>query len=151
MSMRKIIVFLLVFTFFSTLSQEQISEYGLIGEWKITVDVGKAVEEIEEESETILEEIIAGSLSEIVKFMMDNIKLYIQFKKGGDVIVYADAYELYSKEVDYFRWYIRENKLYIEDTRNNDRNWSNDDEWEMKGGKLVLENDDMIISMVKVQ
>ena len=135
-----------LFITFGVTAQDKIYEKDLIGEWKMVIEMDGVLEELEEEaeeSETILAEVIMKSVSGIVEGVMDNLDIYIEFKRGGKAIVYVDAFDADTEEDD-SEWYIKGNRLYIEDLDNDNFNWDSDDDdyWVMKDGVLFLEMDD---------
>lgn len=152
--MKKTILFAVVaFISVGTFAQEKITEGKLLGKWKMTIEMDEVIDELEEEAEeaeTILAEVILKSVSGLVGGVMDNIDIYVEFKRGGDAIIRVDAFNNDKEEED-TRWYVRGNKLYIEDTKDDDINWDSNDGWLMKDGILVLDDDDNDVTVYMVK
>ena len=147
-----------LFVTFGATAQDKIYEKDLIGNWKMVIDMDGVIEELDEEAEdadNLFAEVIMKSVSGLVEGVMDNIDIYMEFERGGDVVVYVDAFDTDSEEDD-AEWYIKGNRLYIEDLDNDNLNWDSDDDdyWVMDDGVLYLENrdddDEVKIYMIRV-
>ncbi|MEP4134642.1 MAG: hypothetical protein ABJL71_08455, partial [Cyclobacteriaceae bacterium] len=70
--------------------------------------------------------------------ILEEIDIYLEFKKGGEVEVLVDAFG--ETETEYTKWTIdNKGRLYIEDTEH----FSSDhDYWMMKDGILIDVSDD---------
>ncbi|MCP4458578.1 MAG: hypothetical protein GY816_11225 [Cytophagales bacterium] len=134
-------------------AQERMTENDIVGSWKMIIDLDQVIEEIEEEadeSETLLAQVILESVSGIVEGVMDNIDIYMDFERGGDLTILAEAFDDIDDEEE-SEWYIKYNRLYIEDVDSFDSD--DDDYWVLKDGVLYLEgddDDDVTIYMIRV-
>ncbi len=123
-------------------SQDRMSESDIIGTWKMVIELDEVVEELEEEAddaETLLGQVILESVSGIVEGVMDNIDIYIEFERNGDATVMVEAFDSADDDED-TEWYIKNNRLYLEDTDSFDSD--DDDYWVLDDGILYLESDD---------
>ena len=153
--MKKItlLIALTVLTLSTTQAQDRMTEGDIVGSWKMIIDLDQVIDEIEEEAddaETLLAQVILESVSGIVEGVMDNVDIYMDFERGGRVTVIAEVFDDLDDEDD-TDWYIKYNRLYIEDNDSFDSD--DDDYWVLKDGVLYLEDDDdneVSIYMVRV-
>jgi len=145
---------LTAFTIAPTLAQERISESDVLGTWKMIIDMEDVLEEIEkeaDESETLLAQVLLESVSGIIEGVMERIDIYITFEGGGDAFVSVNAFDVDDDDED-TEWYIKNNRLYIEDTDN--FNSDNDGYWVMRDDVLYFEDydgdNDVTIYMVRM-
>lgn len=140
----------------STLTaQDRISESNLLGTWKMKIDAEKVMDEISDEADeedNLLAKVILKSVSGLMEGVLDNMDIYITFKKGGDAIVTIDVFDSDDKQKDKARWRVRGTTLYIEDVEDGGVDWEGDGEWRMKDGVLILDQDEdeMSVYMVRV-
>ncbi|MEP0367182.1 MAG: hypothetical protein ABJN36_13595 [Cyclobacteriaceae bacterium] len=135
-----IIAVLLLFSF-DSMAQERVKEKDLIGNWKLVIEIDEAFDDAKEElddDESILGRMILSSVSGFVDDILEEIDIYLEFKKGGEVEVLVDAFG--ETETEYTKWTIdNKGRLYIEDTEH----FSSDhDYWMMKDGILIDVSDD---------
>ncbi len=133
---------------------QKVEEKDILGTWKLVIDIENEMDEEAEDADTILEEIIIKSVSGIVSGVMENIEIYFEFKKRGNVIVTVNAYD--DVDEDEGTWYInRRGYLVIEDIDDDDDKFSisaHDDEWKLIDGLLVSDEheEDRNVYMTKV-
>lgn len=133
---------------------QKVEEKDILGTWKLVIDIENEMDEEAEDADTILEEIIIKSVSGIVSGVMENIEIYFEFKKRGNVIVTVNAYD--DVDEDEGTWYInRRGYLVIEDIDDDDDKFSisaDDDEWKLIDGLLVSDEheEDRNVYMTKV-
>lgn len=139
-----------------TLAQDRISESDILGTWKMIIDMEEVLEEIEEEadeSETLLAQVLLESVSGIIEGVMDRIDIYIEFERGGDASIRVNAFDATSDDDDDTEWYIKNGRLYIEETDN--FNSDNDGYWVMRDDVLYFEDydgdNDVTIYMVRME
>jgi hypothetical protein len=129
----------LFLSFGALLAQEKLTDKKLIGTWKLEIDIEDAMQEAEEEMEeegNLLGEIILSGVSGMVEGIMDNIDIYFEFKKGGDVIIYVNSFDE-SDEEEISTWYInKKGHLIIEGTESNKVNIEDSDYWILMDGLL---------------
>ncbi|MEO9474666.1 MAG: hypothetical protein ABJG41_04015 [Cyclobacteriaceae bacterium] len=135
-----IIALLLLFSF-DSIAQERVKEKDIIGNWKLVIEVDEAFDDAKEElddDESILGRMILSSVSGFVDEILEEIDIYLEFKKGGEVEVLVDAFG--ETETEYTKWAIdNKGRLYIEDTEH----FSSDhDYWMMKDGILIDVSDE---------
>ena len=120
----------------------------------MVIEVEGELDREAEEADTILEEIIIKSVSGLVSGVLDNIEIYFEFEKRGDVTVTVKAYD--EVDEDQGSWYInKRGYLIIEDIDDDDDRFSisaDDDEWKLIDGLLVSEEheDDRTVYMTRV-
>ncbi len=125
-------------------AQEKITESKLVGTWKMVIDADKVMAKIDKEakeSETMLAEILLKSVSGMVEGIMDRLQIYVEFKRGGDASLLIEVFESETEDED-TRWYIRNGKVYLDDTNNDKISWDGEDGWYLQDGVLFLEKDD---------
>lgn len=147
--MKKILTLLLLLVASTQFSQAQVSapaekmsERTVLGKWKMVIEMDEVVAELDKkakESETVFEEAIVKMVSGVMEGVMDRVNIYLEFKSNGTAYVYVDAFDE-EAEREETNWYVKGNRLYVEDTDNFESNMKG--YWEYKDGVLVLENDD---------
>ena len=135
-----IIAILFLFSF-DSIAQERVKEKDLIGNWKLVIEVDEAFDDAKEEldnEESVLGRMILSSVSGFVDEILEEIDIYLEFKKGGEVEILVDAFG--ETETEYTKWTIdSKGRLYIEDSEH----FSSDhDYWMMKDGILIDVSDD---------
>jgi len=153
--MKKITILLALFalTFSPVQAQDRMTESDIVGTWKMIIDLDEVIDELEEEAddaETLLAQVILESVSGIVEGVMDNIDIYIDFDRGGDATITVEAFKDIDDNDD-TEWYIKYNRLYIEDNDSFDSD--DDDYWILEDGVLYLQNDDdddVTVYMIRV-
>lgn len=117
-------------------AQKSIKERDILGEWKLIIDIDKneIMEEIEEDDDVpFFGEWIAESVLGLVSNVLDDLEIYFDFRKDGQVKVVAEIFG--EREVEYSEWYINgDGELVIGETDIFD---NDDDVWLMEGGRLV--------------
>ncbi len=145
-----------VLSFGSLQAQEKITESRLVGTWKMVIDADKVMAKIDKEakdSETMLAEIILKSVSGMVEGIMEGLQIYVEFKRGGDASLLIEVFESETEDED-TRWYIRNGKVHLDDTNNDNITWDGDDGWYLQDGVLFLDQDDdedaPVVYMVRI-
>jgi len=121
---------------------QKVKEKDIIGTWKLVIDVEK---EMEEEADTMLEEIFIKAVSGFVDGILDGIDIYFDFREDHEVKITVNAYD--KKETEYGTWFInKRGYLEIEDIEDNNNDKINidaeDDEWKLVDGVLVSDEED---------
>lgn len=138
---------------FSTQAQK-VDEKDVLGTWKLVIEIEDKLDKEADEADTILEEIIIKSVSGLVSGVLENIEIYFEFEKRGDLTVTVKAYD--EVEEDQGTWYInKRGYLVIEDIDDDDDKFSisaDDDEWKLIDGLLVSDEheDDRNVYMIRV-
>ncbi len=137
--------------------QEKITESKLLGTWKMVIEMDEVMAKLDKEakdSETILAEVLLKSVSGMVEGIMDRIQIYVEFQRNGQAILLIEAFDEEAEEDD-TEWYIRNGKVYLDDSDNDNITWDGDDGWYLKDGVLFLDQDDddddePVIYMVRI-
>ncbi len=122
-------------------SQKKLTEKDVIGNWKMVIEIDKAMEEakeeLEEEEDNLLSQMILSATSGLVTGIMENIDISITFLKDGKAEVRVDAYD--EKELEYTTWWIENGRLFIDDTESMN---TDNDYWVMRDGILFSVDDE---------
>lgn len=123
------------------LGQKTVKEKDILGNWKLVIEVDDVLNEAKEsldQDDEFLGKIILSSVSGFVETILDEIEIYLEFKKGGELIINIGAFGEEGEE--YSSWSIDKNgRVVISDTEKiqTDNNF-----WILKDGILVnAEND----------
>ena len=117
-------------------AQEGLKEKDIRGEWKLVIDIEEELEKELDDESNAFERMIAKSLSGFVVNLIDEIEVYFEFRANGELKIVVDVFD--EREVEYEEWYInQQGKLVI-----GDNDFSDNDTWIMKNGKLVPEDED---------
>ena len=135
-------------------AQEKVDEDRLIGNWKLVIDIEEELEREADEEDNPFARMMIRGVSGLVEGIMDNIDIYFDFQRDGEVKILVEAFD--ENEIDYAKWYINRNgELIIEDLDNDKISFDNDDVWMMDGKYLVsIEEDGTIqenVYMAKIE
>lgn len=123
---------------------QKVKQKDILGTWKLVIDVEKELDDEAEEAETLLEEVIIKSVSGLVTGILDNIDIYFEFERDGELELTVKAYGEVERERG--TWYInKRGYLVIEDINNDDDRFNistDNDEWRMLDGVLVSDDHD---------
>ncbi len=135
-----IMIALLVLADSQAFSQQKVTEDKLIGTWRLIIDIEQEMEEARQEAkddDNILGEMILSGVAGLVEGIMENIEIYFEFRPGGEVIIYTEAFDETEDEPEYAEWYInKDGELYIEDSGK--VNVEIDDYWMMDGSRFLV-------------
>lgn len=135
------IALLLLLIATSGFGQKRLTEKEVIGNWKMVIEIDKAMEEakeeLEEEEDNVFSQMVLSATTGLVTGIIDNIDINITFLKDGKAEVRVDAYD--EKELEYTTWRIENSRLYIEDTESLN---TDNDYWIMKDGILFSVDDE---------
>ncbi|MFY0688616.1 MAG: hypothetical protein JXQ90_15685 [Cyclobacteriaceae bacterium] len=117
-------------------AQQKVKERDIIGSWKLKIDVEEAIEEVEEEmdeEDNWLGEVVLRGVSGLVEGVLDNIDIYFEFQRGGELEILVDAFGEIERE--YTEWEIIDGRLYIYDSEH--LQTDDDDYWMIDGDVLI--------------
>lgn len=133
MEMNKVLLTLLAsfIIVFSSEAQTEVKPSDLDGEWKMVFDFSKEDWEEEYEDESLLERIIASSVSGLVFNILEDLDIWFEFKDHNKLKITIEIFD--ERDVDYTRWYINKTgELEI-----GDHDFDGDEVWLFRGDKLV--------------
>ncbi len=121
---------------FSLQAQKSVKEKDVLGEWKLIIDINQdeIMEGVEEDEDIpFLGEWLAESVIGLVSNILDDLEIYFDFRKDGQVKIVAEIFG--EREVEYSEWYINSRgELVIVDTDIFD---NDNDVWVMENDRLV--------------
>lgn len=132
---------ILIFQFSVSNAQNKAREKDIIGNWKLVIEIDKALKEskdqLNQENE-FLGSLIISSVSGLVESLIDEIDVYLSFKKNGVLIINVEAFGETDEEIG--TWSIDKNgTVIISDTEHIQTDKNN---WILKDGLLVSEDSD---------
>ncbi len=136
-----ILVAVIALTTSQSYAQQKVTERKLLGTWKLVIDIEEEMEEAREEMEeedNILGELLISGVTGFVEGLMDNIDIYFEFMKNGELKIMVEAFG--EEEIEYGEWYINSRgELIIEDS--DTMEMDGDDYWMFDGSLLVAFED----------
>ncbi|WP_258104753.1 hypothetical protein [Marinoscillum sp. MHG1-6] len=97
-------------------AQEKVKPGQLAGDWKLIIDIDEAFDEAKEElkdDEQLVGSLLLSSISGLVGGLLDNVNVFFEFEKGGDLTVTVEAFGETEKESS--NWKIdNRGRLYLD-------------------------------------
>lgn len=123
---------------------QKVKEKDIIGTWKLIIDVKEELDQEAEEADTMLEEVFVKAISGFVGGILEDIDIYLDFKKDNTVYITVKAYD--EEDTGSGNWFIND-KGYLEiesiESDNGDIDIdAEDDEWMLVDGLLISDDDD---------
>jgi len=144
-----LLIAVLIGSIYSGYSQK-IKEKDILGTWKLVIDVKDKLYNEAEEADNMLEETIIKMVSGFVGGIIEDIDIYFEFKKNNKALITVKAYG--KTEIEEAKWYINKSGFVeIDDVEAENINiGASDDEWKLKDGLLVNDDDEDTVYMTKV-
>lgn len=133
---------LVCFSFIAT-AQDKVRKKDVIGKWKLVIDIEDELEDAENElddDDNVLGEIILSSVSGLVTGIIDEIDIYMEFRKDGELKTVVEAFG--EREIEYSKWWIDgEGRLQFSSDSEHFSS-DNDEYWLLKDGLLISYTND---------